>query len=107
MALRKSDQDGLQSQGILFENSVHILSRNRVKTLSCKDDNLVPDDSKSILRKAGENKMYVEAIMWYFGMSQQQALDYYNKLRLNGETYRLEQILQAYQNQARLSFYND
>lgn len=51
--------------------------------------------------------MYVQAIMWYFGMNQQQALDYYNKLRLNGEIKLLYDILQAYQNQCKLAFYND
>lgn len=51
--------------------------------------------------------MYIDAIMWYFGMNQSQATQYYKELLANGETYRLEEILRGYQNQAKLAFYND
>ena len=51
--------------------------------------------------------MYIEAIMWYFGMDKHQATDYYLKCINHNEQSSLEQILQAYKNQAQLSFYND
>lgn len=51
--------------------------------------------------------MYIEAIMWYFGMTKQQAATYYINCTRSGEQSSLDAILQAYQNQAKLAFYND
>lgn len=51
--------------------------------------------------------MYIDAIMWFFGMNKTQATQYYKELLANGETYRLEEILRGYQNQCKLAFYND
>ena len=58
-------------------------------------------------RKVGENSMFIDAIMWYFGMNKSQATQYYKELLANGETYRMEEILRGYQNQCKLAFYND
>lgn len=51
--------------------------------------------------------MYIDAIMWYFSMNKSQAEQYYKNLVNANELSTLYDILQAYQNQAKLAFYND
>lgn len=51
--------------------------------------------------------MYIEAIMWYFSMTRGQAEQYYKSLVSNNELSTLYEILKAYQNTAKMSFYND
>ena len=51
--------------------------------------------------------MYIEAIKWYFGMTEQQARDYYKLCTAQGQTNRLDEILKAYQQTAQQAFWND
>lgn len=51
--------------------------------------------------------MYIEAIMWYFGLSHSQAQQYYQNCINNNEKATLDEILTAYRKQAQLAFYND
>ena len=51
--------------------------------------------------------MYIDAIMWYFGLDKQQAAQYYVNCIYSNEQSSLDEILRAYQNQPHLSFYNN
>lgn len=51
--------------------------------------------------------MYIEAIKWYFGMTEQQARDYYKLCTAQGQANRLDEILKAYQQTAQQAFWND
>ena len=51
--------------------------------------------------------MEIEAIMWYFGMTHREALEYYKLLTAQGNTASIYEIVKAYQNNAKLAFYND
>ena len=51
--------------------------------------------------------MYIDAIMWYFGFTRQQAEQYYRNCINANEKAVLDEILRGYQNQAKIAFYND
>lgn len=51
--------------------------------------------------------MYIEAIMWYYGMTRQEATDFYKLCLADHKTATLDGILTAYQQTAKQAFYND
>lgn len=51
--------------------------------------------------------MEIQAIKWYFGMTETQAKNYYKLCEQAGDTNTIKEILKAYQNTAKMSFYND
>ena len=51
--------------------------------------------------------MLLQAVMWYFGMSQSEATNYIKLVESAGDNATLDEILSAYKNTAKMSFYND
>lgn len=51
--------------------------------------------------------MLIQAVMWYFNMTQSEATTYIKLAESAGNTSTLDEILKAYQNTAKMSFYND
>ncbi len=51
--------------------------------------------------------MLIQAVMWYFNMSQAQATNYIKLVQSAGDNDTLDEILKAYKNTAKMSFYND
>lgn len=56
--------------------------------------------------KGGE-KMYIDAIMWFFCMNRAQAEQYYLNLVNANELSTLYDILKAYQNQPKMSYFSN
>lgn len=51
--------------------------------------------------------MEVQAVMWYFGFSKEEAISYVKLLTANNETWKLKQVVDAFLGQAKMSYYTD